>query len=1173
MVYLRHVALLCILSFMIIKVSGQRMNPNQIKVFKTIGDTIHLDSLSLVEGSIHYKLFPESDSANQPLIDYKRHALIFKGKRPDSIQVKYQRFPFNFERNYFHKDPNDLYTDITRRKNPFTINYNDRNKEDLFQNDGLTKNGNISRGISFGNNQDVVVNSNLNLQVNGKLTPEIDMVMAATDNNIPFQADGTTAQLQEFDKVFIQLSNASTKMVVGDYQLSRPQNSYFMNFYKRAQGLYLENSYHDSSAKKPITFKTSVSGAVSRGKFSRQVFFGVESNQGPYRLKGANNEPFIIILSGTEKIYIDGKLLQRGQENDYIIDYNTGEITFTARQLITKDKRIVAEFQYAERNYARSLFFFGEEASTKKSKFYLNFYSEQDNKNRSLQQTLSQPQKNVLIDAGDDVTKAVYSGADSTKPFNGNDVFYLKRDTVVAPYLYKDVYVYSTNPNLAKWGLKFSIVGPGKGNYNQVSTDANGKVFVWVAPKGDTLQGSYEPVVPLVTPKQNQMLTAGFTHSLTENNSIAVEGVYTKNNLNAFSSKDKGNDEGSGVKFISRNQKVIKTDSLKRETKLQYNVNYEFVQKNFNQVERFRSIEFDRDWNRPLTSVLLNDQHIASAEIGISKGANYGLGYVLNSFNEGNDYQGIRHNVNGIYKTKMVEASYNGAYLTTNDQLTSQNTGFYRHKTLLTKRVDNLKFSYSDVFENNQFRNALKNDLLPKAYQFWEWEGSISNADSSKNKVKVFYRERRDKLAYKNVSTPGILSLRDSTFATNIGLQASVYSIKNNPITLLVTYRKLELRNVVGSSLKPDNTLLNRLEYNPRYFKGLISSSIFYETGYGLENKREFYYLEVAPGQGQYAWLDFNGNGLKELNEFVVSQFSDQARYIPIYTPTNQYVKVLQNQLSVSLNIRPSSLLKSPKHTWEKFLNRWVLQTASRFDHKISNQTVKTANYNPFVQVADSSLLASNTNLRQSVFFNQTSAVFGADYTFIQNQSKQLLTYGIEERTLKSQEVKWRFNFFKAWSINSDNTMSEKGNNSKFFPIKNFHIKAYETEQKLIYQPNTVFRISGIAKYTDKRNIAPGASQAAILKNVAIELKYNQTEKGSLTGRLDLIRISYNDPESSSISYEMLNGLSAGDNFTWELNYQRNLNSNIQISINYNGRKTPNSTTVHLGGAQIRAFF
>ncbi|MCC6369909.1 MAG: hypothetical protein IT236_02765, partial [Bacteroidia bacterium] len=451
MVMIKRLMGLLLFSLLVAEGSAQSFKNLQTKFYKTIADTLVLDSLSLVPGSIEFTTFPAFDSLNQPVIDYKFHALIFKGKKPDSLKVVYRRFPYNLEKKYYHKDANDLYTDLTRKKNPFTIDYNTKtNRDNLFQNDGLNKNGNISRGISFGNSQDVVVNSNLNLQVSGKLTPEIDMVMAATDNNLPFQADGTTAQLQEFDKVFIQLNNSTTKMIVGDYQLSRPQNSYFMNFYKRAQGLYIENAYRDSSAKQPLVFKTSVSGAVSRGKFSRQVFFGTENNQGPYRLKGANNETFIIILSGTEKIYIDGRLLQRGQENDYIIDYNTGEITFTARQIITKDKRIVAEFQYAERNYSRSLFFFGEEVEAKKGKVYFNVFSEQDNRNRPLQQNLVQEQKDVMIAAGDSIYEAFYSGATRNTDFNNSNVFYRKADSLVGDVKYTGIYVYSTNPDTAK---------------------------------------------------------------------------------------------------------------------------------------------------------------------------------------------------------------------------------------------------------------------------------------------------------------------------------------------------------------------------------------------------------------------------------------------------------------------------------------------------------------------------------------------------------------------------------------------------------------------------------------------------------------------------------------------------------------------------------------------------
>ncbi len=1172
MVYLRRLGFLMVFSFVLLRGNAQVFSAKQTKSYKIVTDTLVLDSLSLVPGSVTFSVFPRTDSTLLPHVNYRNHALIFKGTKPDSILVVYRRFPYNFEANYFHKDPSHLYRDLSRPNNPFMINYNSRSSQDnLFQNDGLNKNGNISRGISFGNNQDVVVNSNLNLQVNGKLTPEIDMVLAATDNNIPFQADGTTAQLQEFDKVFIQLNNTSTKLIVGDYQLSRPQNSYFMNFYKRAQGAYLENTFVDSAIKSPLVFKTQVSGAVSRGKFSRQVFFGTENNQGPYRLKGADNEPFIIVLSGTEKIYIDGKLLQRGQENDYIIDYNTGELSFTARQQITKDKRIVAEFQYAERNYARSLFFFGEEVQTKKSRVYLNFFNEQDNKNRPLQQNLSQDQKNVLIAVGDTLDKALYTGAERSD-FNSSNVFYKRIDTLLASGLvYQGVYVYSTDPDTARYILKFSNVGTGKGNYNPVSSSANGRVYAWIAPVNGQPQGSYEPVIPLVTPKQSQMVTGGFTYSVSNNNSLNVEGVYTKYDVNKFSTRDKGNDEGSGVKVVSKNQKVLSIDSLQQQTKFIYNVNYEFIQKQFRQIERFRSIEFDRDWNRPLTGVLLNDQNLASAEVGLSKATHSSLVYALNLFTEGSNYQGIRHNVTGRSQVKNLLTTYNGSYLTTDDNLNLQSSQFYRHKTLLSQKVRKLKFSYSDEFENNQFRSKTDNTLLSRAYQFWEWEGSVSNADSSKNNVKVFYRERRDRHNYGN-------ALLDSTLAKNYGLQASIYSIRNNPFTVLITYRQLELIRNVGKTLAPDNTLLNRVEYNPRYFNGFITAGIFYETGYGLENKREFYYLEVAPGQGQFAWIDYNSNGLKELNEFETAQFSDQARYIRIYTPTNQYVKVLQNQLSISMNVRPSAIIKRSARVVPQFINRWMFQTAIRKDNKI-NDNNSLDNYNPLANVDTSILIASNNNLRQSVFFNQGSAVFGADYTYISNQSRQLLTNGLETKDLKSDQVKWRLNFLKAWAINSDNTISKKTNTSEFFPVRDYLIRGLESEQRLIFQPNTTFRISGIYKYTEKRNQSkgkreiPAGFQKAYINSFGMELKYNQTEKGSLTGRVDLIKIKYNDVENTSIAYEMLSGLSTGDNFTWELTYQRNLNSNIQVSINYNGRKTPHANVVHLGGAQIRAFF
>lgn len=1126
-------------------------------------DTLILDSLSIVPGSVSI----EGQIIPPYTINYSKHAIIFlkDSLKNNSLKITYKTFPYNFEKKIFHRDPGIISKDLSRPENPYVITYNEQpNSNSIFLNDGLNKNGSISRGITFGNNQDVVVNSNLNLQVSGKLTPEIDMVMAATDNNIPFQADGTTAQLQEFDKVFIQLSNYNTKLIVGDYQLSKPANSYFMNFYKRSQGAYISNSAADTIGKKKIVFKTQLAGAVSKGKFSRNVIFGKENNQGPYRLTGANNEPFVIVLSGTEKIYIDGKLLQRGQENDYIIDYNTAEVTFTAKQIITKDKRIVAEFQYAERNYGRSLFFLGEEIESDKTKIFLNVFSEQDNKNRPLQQTLTQNQKNVMYDIGDTLSKAYFSGAELAE-FNSSEVFYRKTDTIVSLVTYKGIFIYSTNPDSAKYRVKFSNLGANKGNYIQISSSANGKVFKWVAPISGIMQGNYEPIIPLVTPKQQQMLTAGVDHNFNQNHNLYIEGVMSKNDINTFSPFNSDNDEGYGYKMKSNNIAVLSKDtSQKLPLKLIYNVGYEYVQKNFTQVERFRTVEFQRDWNRPYIDNINSDQHIASGEAGIIKQNRYKFVYGFNSFNEGSFYSGSRQQLSSRFNYKKFYTEYNSSFLSTSSA--AGNSEFYRHKSIISQCIGKIRLSLSDEFENNLFKSPYTGKLMPRTYQFWDWEASISNADSTVNKIKLFYKERTDKQAY----TTGI---RDSTYAQNAGLQLGIYNVKNHPITFYLTYRELHLRNVVSNSLKPDNSLLSRLEYSPRLWKGFISSTLFYETGYGLENKKEFYYLEVAPGQGQYAWNDYNGNGIKELNEFEIAQYSDQSKYIRIYTPTNLYVKVLQNQLSFAFNIKPSVLLKESSGSFGKFVGRFASQTVYRVDNKTYDNG-QFFNTNFFTSsVGDTALLSANYALRQSLFFNQSATVFGMDYSFLNNKSKQLLLNGFDSRDNFTHELRWRLNFLKAWSFYSTNSGGIKSFASQFFMSRNYKIEFYELEEKLNFQPSTAFRISAIYKYNAKNNIKEGGFQKARINDYAIEVKYNQSEKGSFNLRADFLTIMYNDIESTPVAYEMLNALKPGYNYTWTISYQRNLTGNIQISINYDGRKMPNSKIVHIGGAQVRAFF
>jgi hypothetical protein len=97
--------------------------------------------------------------------------------------------------------------------------------------------------------------------------------------------------------------------------------------------------------------------------------------------------------------------------------------------------------------------------------------------------------------------------------------------------------------------------------------------------------------------------------------------------------------------------------------------------------------------------------------------------------------------------------------------------------------------------------------------------------------------------------------------------------------------------------------------------------------------------------------------------------------------------------------------------------------------------------------------------------------------------------------------------------------------------------------------------------------------QRAIAQNLGTEMRYNVAGKGTLSFRLNRIQQSFNGDANSTLGFEMLEGLAIGDNYTWALTYQRTLTNNMQINLNYEGRKTPLSKIIHTGGIQVRAFF
>lgn len=1136
-------------------------------VFQSDSAALIIDTLSIVPGSMLLirdgQVLTDSIYFMDPADASLRWSSAAKAffNAGDTIEVFYRVFPLSFTATRFRRDRKLMDPGIGRADENRVLftERTDRSNASLFGLEGLNRSGSISRGITIGNNQDAVVNSSLNLQLSGKIGGGIEILAAITDENIPVQPEGNTQQLQEFDRVYIQLNNDRHKLIAGDYDVRNP-DGYFMRYFKKAQGgLYNYEETFRRKSKSDYTLSGGIGAAVSRGKFSRMVFNGIESNQGPYRLRGAENELFIVIMSNSERVFIDGQLLERGQDRDYIIDYNTAEITFTTRRLINKDLRITVEFQYADRNYARTLLTGYSAFRDERLQAGLNIYSEQDSKNQPLQQTLTEEDKGILAAAGDN-TSSAYSESGDSVAYNVNEILYARQDTVVNAVLYPSVYRYSTNPDSAFYRVSFSNVGQGKGNYVAVDGVANGRIYRWVAPVSGVPQGVYEAKILLIAPRQRQMASGFVRYTLSKQTRIGVELAASKDDANRFSSKDKANDDGYAARInIEHNMPLRK--SKPEGWNLIANLQSEINDRQFRPVEVYRSVEFARDWNTN-TLDAYDKEWLSNLQVGLRHNSGNELRYGLRSLLRGEKYKGIMQTFNGRMQDKSWMGTWDASWLSNSSE--SEKSSYLRHREEIRKSFGSWIPGIKIEQERNERRTAGNDSLSTAAFHFRIGELFLVRPDTVQWTVKASVSRRED---------DGILN-NSFKKATVADMTSAGFGWNRNPrqkISILASYRNLQVIDTGITTVRPEESATGRMDFSYATPKGWINLDGYYEGGTGREPKRLYSYVAVAPGTGNFTWNDYNGDGVPQLNEFEVAVFSDQANYIRIFSNSDEYVKVFFNQLNAVVQLNPSTLSSKPK---KPVLMRFSLLSSFRFDNRFTG-TGGWQSWNPLPGfIPDSVLLSAQSNARHTLFYDRNSSVFAADVSVQEQKSRQLLASGPETRENASYSTTLRWNIMRWLNMQQKVENGLKSSESEAFSNRNYNIREYTSESKFNIQPSGTYRTTFSYRYRQKENTADeGLAEKATIQDAGIELRYNSVKKGLLSIRLNYLRMDYNADTNTPIAFEMLEGLKKGNNITWGLNFQRNLGNSLQLSINYEGRKPADTRVIHTGSAQVRAFF
>ncbi len=419
-------------------------------------------------------------SRTQYAIDYSGGTITLPVPLPESARVRiaYQRLPATgLKPSYSH------HVEPSRNTNPKSeiLNPNPEVSSFEFRDSGLAVpaelalNGAKTFTVGFGSSG-LDLDQSLRLNLKGSIAG-VGIDAALSDQGAGVNAEGTTRELSELDRILINLHGSHLRGSLGDIDFLEPQGR-LGTVARRLRGAdvaWFSTDDTSTGDNPPVSRKETrglslvgLSYARPKGRNGHNEFNGTDGRQGPYLLTGDLSG--ILVVAATERVYLDGRQLVRGWDQDYTIDYDLAELTFTNRNQLSALSRIEIDFDYTTDEYSRTMLAATAAYNLGTARVLAAAFTEADDPSSHLGRAFTTTETETLALAGD-TTLAWLPGAESVGPGkgdyvrNGTHYDYAGRDSGDFSVRFTQVpdstgdYIYDNS--IAAW----RYTGTGTGNY------------------------------------------------------------------------------------------------------------------------------------------------------------------------------------------------------------------------------------------------------------------------------------------------------------------------------------------------------------------------------------------------------------------------------------------------------------------------------------------------------------------------------------------------------------------------------------------------------------------------------------------------------------------------------------------------------------------------------------
>ena len=1024
----------------------------------------------------------------------------------DTVQVKYEIFPLRLREHYFHRSLKEAPPRKAEGKADMFLKGKRVEEESPFQ---FTRSGSIFRTITVGSNRDASLESGMDLKINGRLGKGVTVTAALSDQNIPLQPEGDTRTLDEIDKVYVKVESDNYRLNLGDYDLTIG-NREFASVERKLTGAQV------STAKG--NYEAMISGAASQGEYRSQSFTGVEGLQGPYLLSGKRGESGILVLAGSEKVWLDGILLIRGDDYDYIIDYSRGELTFTEKNPIDADSRIVVDFQYSSGDYSRSLYHSAGNIKLAADRITISYAAgrESDNRGDLLAAELTDSAKTALKSAGDNPAAAYLEGGQYVGMGEGN---YIKSFNPDSSF----IYIWAGEDS-GDYEVTFSYVGLAEGSYSR-EYSAAGDIYYEYAGESN---GDYEPIVVLPLPRREEALDMGIQYMLTQKISCNLETAVSRFDRNTYSSFDDSDNSGGAAVFSMQADSLTLFESGSFNPQAGFYFKTRAVEDNFHPLDRTQEAEYNRKWGYADT---LSAQEQSADFQGYvmplrNTRAAFGAGIMRKS-----GFQSNRWNGEFAYQNRDLNLM-KGYYEDISTDVSGVR-GFWR-------RGKGEAWHWWKMFKPGLRLEGEDQSQAGEGFRFAEGQGFLQIGREEGLLVEQTYR--RDETRLVNHLSP-LAELNRSHLNYR-------WSSGNSRYNFDYTHSLRHYQRADSADVKSD---LGKIELASRSEDGFTVLNIQHRITQSRTAETALIPLEVGWGEGDY---------IKEGNQYYPDP---NGNYLLISQMTGNYLKSAKVLFSGSLRL-----------DFRKYENRNILPGAVQLMTSETffsvNEESKTGEpyklyllYLPAFR-GDSTLYGTSA-FRQEVYYRKGDRDFSLRLSFSDNRSLNNRLVSAGEHWAREE---YTLRLWKALgaSLALQSAAAYSWENRWLAQIMQRDLDFYSWENILINQLSRPLEIRMTLKMeTAKEKVEDLNSFSLMLQPQA---DYAIFGRGRISGQASWTGVYSQD---ESLPYEMTKGSGKGDNYEWSLQASYRLGKNLNLSLNYTGESKVGRPVIHTGRMELRAFF